>query len=376
MTSLRRRRRKKAEKKHRIGRRYEHYGAYEPTQFSAFRYEDHPLVSELRVAIQSHLHLDGIQLKQTAGGESIVFGTKKAALVYVFADEAVATHGGRRISGGFRGPGEHWSELRSLLLELQGARGSVAEMPDLPRVVDEFPSFLPAELTSAAVEASARIRDDLCVFPCPVVLESAPYHVRFERIRRHPRLLVPFSLQHADGLGVTAALDLTSTSDQIAVAFADAADETQVVEAWPVALLAFAELIGTQIAPSREEAKARAHQERTRPADPARAKSPGRRPRRTTNRESRLARSSPSLKPIGETANHQGSFVVGHRRRLPPGQTCHDDARAAARLYAIELEPGLTWVQPHERGTPEGFVLRYAWQAPPQLVQLTGLGSA
>jgi hypothetical protein len=68
--------------------------------------------------------------------------------------------------------------------------------------------------------------------------------------------------------------------------------------------------------------------------------------------------------------------VVGHRRRLPPGQTCHEDARAAARLYAIDLDPGWTWVQPHERGTPDGFVLRYAWQAPPQLARLADLSSA
>jgi hypothetical protein len=72
---------------------------------------------------------------------------------------------------------------------------------------------------------------------------------------------------------------------------------------------------------------------------------------------------------VGETANQHGTFVVGHRRRLPPGHSSQDDARSAARVYGIDLAPGWTWVQPHERGTPEGFVLRYVWQTPPQLMR-------
>ncbi len=70
---------------------------------------------------------------------------------------------------------------------------------------------------------------------------------------------------------------------------------------------------------------------------------------------------------MSQTANYHGTFVVGHRRHLPPGQSCNDDARAAARVYGIELAPGWTWVQPYERGTPDGFILRYVWQVPPQL---------
>jgi len=54
-----------------------------------------------------------------------------------------------------------------------------------------------------------------------------------------------------------------------------------------------------------------------------------------------------------------------------PGQHAGDDARAAARAYGIELAEGWTWVEPHERGTQDDLVLRFAWRAPAQLAQST-----
>jgi hypothetical protein len=198
-----------------------------------------------------------------------------------------------------------------------------------------------------------------------VVLESDAYQVRFEPIRRFPRLLLPFRVARSNELEIDAALDLTSTADPIAVAFEDSADETAVIEAWPVALLAFADLIGDH-AFDNDEQVPEPSKERISRTD---ARHQGGMLRRltSTGRQTRSISRSKRLKPVGETANHHGTFVVGHRRHLPPGQSCKDEARAAARLYGIDLAPGWTWVQPYERGTPEGIVLRYVWQVPPQL---------
>jgi hypothetical protein len=350
------------------------YTPYEPPT-PTVRLRDEPLVSELEVAVERHLDLSGIELERLAGSESVGFGRKKAPLIYIFADEAVQIHGGRRISGDFRAAaGEHWTELRALLLEVQGVRNLPVTATSFERLLTSFPS-LPSELVGAALQASARIRADLRVFPCPVVLESATYQVRFEPIRRYPRLLVPFSVRRRGELDIEAALDLTSVADPIGVAFEDSADESQVIEAWPVALLAFADLIGTHASGGREEAQTSSRQRGLRLSDARRA-GMARRLLGQTDRRLHSSMSSNVLKPVGETANHQGSFVVGHRRHLPPGQTCGDEARAAARVYGIDLAPGWTWVQPHERGIPEGFVLRHTWQMPSQLAGVDSLSSA
>jgi hypothetical protein len=372
MTSQRRRRRKKAEKAHRVVRRYAPYESVPP---AAGKPQDERLISELDAAIERQLDLSGVELERLPASESIAFGRKKAPLVYVFADEAVLIHGVRRIPGDFLAAGEHWAELRSLLLEVQGVRNPVASVTNFERWLTSFAPSLPSELASAASQASAWIRADLRVFPCPVVLESTTYEVRFEPIRRYPRLLVPFSVRYASDLEIEAALDLTSTANPIAIAFEDSADEARVADAWPVALLAFADLIAAHTSAGHERARTPAQRSPRRPAGERHAAMPRRLPTRT-DRRSRSPRLSSALKPVGETAKHQGSFVVGHRRHLPPGQTSGDDARAAARVYGIDLSPGWTWVQPHERGVPAGFVLRYAWDVPPQLAGLAKLSIA
>jgi hypothetical protein len=366
MTSQRRRRRKKAEKAHRVVARP---GApHEALPPAVGRPQDEQLIAELDAAIERHLDLSGVELERLPASESIAFGRKGAPIVYVFADKAVLLHGARPIPGDFRAVGEHWAELRSLLLEVQGVPSPLTSTTNFERSLLSLPPSLSSELASAALEASARIRADLRVFPCLVVLDSATYEVRFEPIRRYPRLLVPFSVRRAGEGEIEAALDLTSTADLIAVAFEEAADEARVAAAWPVALLAFADLIGTHTSVGNEGARAPAQQRRRRPAVPRQEEMRRRLPPRTD----RGSRPPSALKPLGETAKRQGSFVIGHRRRLPPGRTCRDDARAAARAYGIELDYGWTWVQPHERGIPAGFVLRYAWRVPPQLAGLRG----
>jgi hypothetical protein len=367
MTSLSRRRRKKAEKKHGVAPRRDAWWLYEPyaPPAPAARPQDVRLIAELESAIGQHLDLGGIELEQVAGTKSVAFGRKQVAftpLVYVFAHEAAQVHGVGRIPGDFRVAGEHWTELRALLARIQGGLAPAPKSYDL---LLTSAASLSSELAASASQASARIRADLRVFPCPVVLESDEYQVRFEPIRRFPRLLLPFRVLGPDELEIEAALDLTRTADPIAVAFEDSADEAAVIEAWPVALLAFADLIGDHASDNDEQVLEPNKERISRTA----ARRPGETPRRltSTGQQARSISRSKRLKPVGETANHQGTFVVGHRRHLPPGQSCKDDARAAARVYGIDLAPGWTWVQPHERGTPEGYVLRYVWQVPPQL---------
>jgi hypothetical protein len=363
MTSLSRRRRKKAEKKHEVGpRRYsrEQYQPPTPT-----RPQDVGLIAELNRAIDQYLDLSGIELERVAGLKSVAFGRRKRGytpLVYVFADEAAQVHGVGWIPGNFRAAGEHWTELRALLVRVQGGLAPIAK--SYGRLLTSTAS-LSAELATSASRASAHIRADLRVFPCPVVMESDEYEVRFEPIQRFPRLLLPFSVKRADDHEIEAALDLTSTDDPIAVACEPSADEAAVIEAWPVALQAFADLIG-------DHASDNASQQASEPSEAGLSRPSGPRTDETPRRliaagQRRPISRSKRLKPVGHTANYQGTYVVGHRRHLPPGQSCKDDARAAARVYGIELAPGWTWVQPYERGTPDDFLLRYVWQVPAQL---------
>jgi hypothetical protein len=365
MTSLSRRRRKKAEKKHEVGPRRDSWWQYEPPA-PPIRPQDAGLIAELNWAIEQHLDLSGIELERVAGLKSVAFGRKQRAytpLAYVFADEAAQVHGVGRIPGNFRAAGEHWTELRALLVRIQGGL-----VPAVTKSYDRLltsTATLSAELAASASRASAHIRADLRVFPCAVVLESDEYQVRFAPIRRFPRLLLPFRVKRADDLEIDAALDLTSTGDPIAVAYEASADEAAVVEAWPVALLAFADLIGDHASDnSSQQASEPSEGEPSRPSGPRAGET---RRRLISAGQGRPISRSTRLRSVSQTANYHGTFVVGHRRHLPPGQSCNDDARAAARVYGIELAPGWTWVQPYERGTPDGFILRYVWQVPPQL---------
>ena len=373
--------RKKRKKVATLSLRYRPYTDPEPAHVKQ-RARNDQLISELSAAADHHLDTRGVTLERMDlhdATESIVFGHHKAPLVYVFADKAAMAHGARgTINGNFRRPGEHWAELHTLLLELQGGRDRTPELPEVRQTLTSLPSSLPVELASAALRASARIRTEMRVFPCPVVLvESTTMNqIRFEPIRLRPRLLVPFTVRHANGVKIEAALDLTSTTGPIAIAFQDSADGARIIDVWPIALLAFADLICADATIANEETPTRTRQRGARPAAPRAADTPRPLPRRTWGRRGRRpARSSTALKPIGETASHQGSFVAGYRRRLPPGQSCGDEARAAARVYGIELGAGWTWVKPHKRGLPDGFVLRYAWRMPLQLRLLASLVS-
>jgi hypothetical protein len=172
MTSLSRRRRKKAEKKHDVSPRRDAWWRYEPyappvPPAPPSRPQDARLIAELESAIEQHLDLGGIELEQVAGTKSVAFGRKQVAftpLVYVFAHEAAQVHGVGRIPGDFRVDGEHWTELRALLARIQGG---LAPPPKSYDLLLTSAASLSSELAASASQASARIRADLRVFPCP-----------------------------------------------------------------------------------------------------------------------------------------------------------------------------------------------------------------
>jgi hypothetical protein len=235
------RKKRKGKKVATLPRRYEPYMAPEPPSIKRVR--DEQLISELHAAADHHLDTYGVTLERIdlpTATESIVFGHHKTPLVYVFANKAATAHGASQtINGNFRrGPGEHWTELHTLLLDLQGSQEQTSELPEMRRTLTSLPSSLPVELESAVLRASARIRTEMRVFPCPVVLveTSTTNQIRFEPIVLSPRLLLPFTVSDANGAKTEAALDLTSTTGPIAVVFQDSANEARIIEVWPIAL--------------------------------------------------------------------------------------------------------------------------------------------
>ena len=328
------------------------------------------LIRELHAAAERYLDCDGVTLTRTDhpdATESIVFSHNGTPLVYVFASKAIAKYGASQpISGDFRQPGEHWRDLRKLLLKLSGSEERAPEPPEMSRTLTTQPSSWTDELAAAALHGSEQIRAELRVYPCPVLLidSTTGTEIRFEPVRTHPRLLVPFAVCDAAGVRTRGALDLTVRAGLVPVAFGDSVDEAPVEEVWPLALLAFADLVGTGQRGSSVEIERSAHQRRTgAPSDAPRALPK----RRAAGRGRRPVEGSSALTPIGGTAGYRGAFVAGYRRHLPRGQSCGGEAREAARIYGIDLGSGWTWVQPHKRGLPETFVLRYAWRMPPQI---------
>jgi len=371
MTKRRRKKRKKAQGQYRAVWVWEAPLAPMPPEP---RPRNEQTLSELHRAIERHLDARELTLDVTDATESVVYGHHNEPRLYLFKDEAVVRRSTRRIHADFLAPGQHWDELRTLLLELQGGGEGVSALPDMQQTIMDLPSSLPAELRLAALQASARIRTGRThAFMRPAVVENETIQIRFEPIRTHPKLMAPFTLNGEGAAPIQAALDLGSPADPVAIAFHDSVDEGRIIDAWIVALLAFADLSCAEDASEGAPVRPRQRGAHSPVAPPV---ARGRSLPRRNSRRGRSITPSLALTPIGKTASYTASYVTGHRRRLNPGQHCSDDARDAARAHGIELGTDWTWVQPHERGVPEDFVLRFAWQTPPQLAELTNVASA
>jgi hypothetical protein len=74
------------------------------------------------------------------------------------------------------------------------------------------------------------------------------------------------------------------------------------------------------------------------------------------------------FKPTGQTRKLLASYVVGHPRHLPEGQSPSPGARSHAKRIGVRLTPRQTWVRPHTRGVPPDAELVFDWTAAPSLV--------
>jgi hypothetical protein len=329
-------------------------------------------LAELKAAAAEHLDTRDLMLTREDGTEAIAFLRGREPVAYLFDDEIVTRRGGRRIAGNFLQPGPQWVQLRGFLLELQSGRDAPPERP-LALTRARFPESLPDQLRTAAMQASGRIRT--CrdrAFRHSVVLDAGTYEVRFDPIRSCSGVLeVPFSFRRNGSDHVEAALRVLTSVDPLEIAFGEDDDEDEVVRAWVVGLLGFADLScaeATGVAAQAREQTPRGRAPRSRLSE-----SSGSNPCQSlpNRRGARLGgtRLSPVLTPVGETAQYSGVHVAGHRRRLRNGRSCSDIARASARAFGIELGVSETWVKPHPRGLPENVMLEYAWQVPPQIAR-------
>jgi hypothetical protein len=70
-----------------------------------------------------------------------------------------------------------------------------------------------------------------------------------------------------------------------------------------------------------------------------------------------------ALTPTESTEALVASYVVGHFRRLLPGQNASGTALDNAASVGMIVPPGFTWVKPHTRGVPSDAALEFLWDA-------------
>jgi hypothetical protein len=369
---------------------------------------------DLRASVIKHLDISHLRLSAAMELNGVILYRGQAQVAAVYATHASIGHRRERIRGNFMRAGPHWRRLHVRLLELQQRaerreqqRARVqrantllrgverrAERGGLPRpeqppvrrtwqppppatasrihVLRSLPSSVSDDVKAVALRASSLLRTARSVaFGHPVVLIGPKYEIRFEPIRsQQGHLGVPLTFQRKGEQRLQAALRLQTVTDPLAISFADPNDEGEVICAWVVALVAFAELscdaVGTKGRKESRPTGPRVHSpwgsERIEPVTPAGPRSVPVRSRGLTL--------SPSLMPLGSTAYYAASYVAGHRRRLVPGYCCSDDARVAARAVGIELHEGETWVRPHARGMPHDLELTFRWDPPDVLTHI------
>lgn len=277
------------------------------------------------------------------------------------------------IYANFLTPGPHWRRVAKLLhnaerrLVAGWKREQEANAADAAveverrrtaawRRIDQFPHDLALDRMDACLGASRRIRLDRQVaYERQVVLECGLGDLTLLPITGTANCLrIPFRLSKRMET-LKGELVLGDRDPLPLVIGQDVADD-DAITAWTFALLGFADATCFELEPT-----ARREPTRERPAF-----SVDRR-RLSTRTLPRRQRWPIHLEPVGPWADPTGSFVAGHRRRLPDDQRASGEASDLARRVGIILHPHETWVQPHTRGVPDGIEMRFRWHAPAEL---------
>jgi hypothetical protein len=320
-------------------------------------------------AVVGHLAGRNIPLKAVKGTHGVVLlsRVRKEAIVRpTHATLAV----GKPIQGNFLADGAHWNALRRRLPKASVTRSASrapSGTPPATRVLTRFPHPVPVEVEELADFASTLIRDDRTVtFGHVVEMRTEAETIRFMPVTnaRGP-VEAPFSYEAPPG-ALQGALRLRSPENPMALALDDLRGDLSVEQAWVTALVAFADLT---CVPQEDRASRRSPTDRT-PALSATRRSSARAPRPLRHGSILI---SSTLEPTNHTASLLSSYVVGHRRRLRPGQRASDEARRGAESVGISLRENETWVKPHLRGAPEDSVLAFRWQAPEQIGALPAM---
>ncbi len=281
----------------------------------------------------------------------------------------------------FLTPGPHWQQVANVVRGAEAelvadrrreqeanAAEAAAEVwqrrTSTPRRYDQLPNYLGQQLIDTCLDASRRIRLERQVaYGRPVVLECDIGELTLLPIAGTTSgLRMPFRL--SNGMETLKGELALGDHDPLPLLIGeigeeeDAADPDE-IEAWTYALRGFADATCIEYEPTRQG----------RPAFPM---SPRRPATRTLPRKQRWPRNLRNLEPVGDWTRYRGSFVAGHRRRLPDDQHAGDEARDLARQVGIILHPHETWVRWHIRGVPHGTEMRFRWHAPTELNSSVG----
>jgi hypothetical protein len=317
-------------------------------------------------------------LRQDDWGIAVMRDDVQLAMIH--ATSAWISHGDV-IYGNFLKPGPHWQQLTDAVHSLEAelvtkrkqeqearaaAEAAAAEAEaerrraTTRRRIDRLPNNLVPELIDACLDASRRIRLERQVaYERPVVLESGFGELTLlPIIGTTSRLLMPFHLKK--GTETLKGKLVLGDCDPLPLLISEDVADDDAVTAWTCALLGFAdatciEFESAELNDQRAPTKPRWHPPSSTSQHP---------PSTRTLPRKRWPR---HLEPVGPWVEHQGAFVVGHRRRLTHGQTASDEARDRARQVGIILRPHETWVQAHTRGVPEGIEMRFMWHTPTTL---------
>jgi hypothetical protein len=278
------------------------------------------------------------------------------------------------IYANFLTPGPHWRRVANLLHDVEArlVAGSKPEQEanaaDAPVEVerrrasarqrfDQLPQDLGLDLIDACLDASRRIRLDRQVaYERQVILECGPGELTLLPIAGTANcLFMPFRL--SKGMETLKGHLVLGDRDPLPLEIGEDVAYDDAIAAWTWALLGFAAATCFELEP-------KARREPTRQRRPALSVQRSDLSTRTLPRRQRWPA---HLEPVGPLGDYSGSFVAGHRRRLPDDQTASDEARDEARRVGIILHPHETWVRWHTRGVPDGIEMRFRWHAPAEL---------